>query len=189
MNSFVAHLEAAYTAIWARHETGAAPASFDVAPIATARKLHIGGQERKAGWHVVEEGTDLGAFAEGSVEEIYASQIYQRLGLKEELPHALAAAHRVLKPGGILSVSVPDLDTLCALFVNPLVPKDEKTALSQHMFGDLNKTGLSFDSLAELLKLAGFVTVRRVEEFGLFDDASSARRFGVLISLNVEAVK
>ena len=92
-----------------------------------------------------------------------------------------------------MRVSVPDLDTLSALIANPLMPRDEKRALAEDMFGAPHETGnrigLCFDSLDDVLKQAGFATVRRVEELGLFDDASAARRRGVLISLNVEAVK
>ncbi|MBV8651161.1 MAG: hypothetical protein JO255_06815 [Alphaproteobacteria bacterium] len=189
IRSFAAHLEAAYGEIWQRHQAGSAPAGFDIAPISPTRRLHIGGSERKAGWKIIGEASDLGAFAEGSIEEIYAAQIYQRLDARDTLPRALAAAYRVLQPGGALRISVPDLETLCALIRNPLVPEDDQRALSRHLFADGHRTGLSFAWLADLLRKAGFATVRRVESFGLFDDASATRRYGVLISLNVEAVK
>jgi predicted O-linked N-acetylglucosamine transferase (SPINDLY family)/predicted SAM-dependent methyltransferase len=214
IRSFTAHLEAAYLAMGARHMAGALPEGFDIEPLGAKLKLHIGSGERKPGWTNVQpgwtnvqpgwknvdvdfvgSGTDLGAFADGSIDEIYAAPIPQRPGFRDALPAAFAEACRALKPGGVLRLSVPDLETLGALIVNPLVPAGEKSALSQRMVGaphdaaDRHEIGLNFESLDGCLKRAGFATVRRVEEFGLFDDASASRRFGVLINLNVEAVK
>ncbi len=64
-----------------------------------------------------------------------------------------------------------------------------------HVFGaqedphDFHKVGLTQDFLVAMLQRAGFSRLRRVKEFGLFNDYSSYRRFGVLISLNLEAYK
>jgi predicted SAM-dependent methyltransferase len=169
-------------------------------------KLHIGGRVAAAGWTVLDaqpgpavdlvgECTDLGMFADGSVDEIYASHVYEHLPYFVELNRALREAHRVLRPGGTLRVSVPDLETLSRLLVHPGRTLKEQFELMRMMFGgqmdarDVHLTGLTEKILAWYLDDAGFPGMLRVEEHGLFDDASSLRWQGTLISLNVVAVK
>ena len=73
--------------------------------------------------------------------------------------------------------------------------REEKFSLMLHVFGaqedeyDFHKVGLTWEFLCYFLKQAGFAGAKRVEEFGLFNDYSSFRRFGVLISLNIQALK
>jgi len=169
-------------------------------------RLHIGGKQPKEGWKIlnitpgphvdyVGNCTSLAQFADNSVDEIYASHVIEHLGFRTELPTALKEIWRVLKPGGVFRVSVPDLECLCNLFVHPQVPKEERSSLMMHMFGaqedefDFHKVGLTSEFLVHFLSQAGFKRFQRVKEFGLFDDYSSFRRFGVLISLNIEAYK
>jgi predicted SAM-dependent methyltransferase len=54
---------------------------------------------------------------------------------------------------------------------------------------DFHYVGLSFDILSELLTEAGFSSIERVGEFGLFDDASTARIMDTPVSLNVVIYK
>ena len=169
-------------------------------------RLHIGGQEPKSGWKIVNiqpgphvdyvgNCTSLEQFADGSVDEVYASHVLEHLGFREELPKALKEIWRVLKPGGVLKISVPDFEVLCNLVADENVPKDQKFSLMLHMFGaqedehDFHKVGLTLDFMGYFLNQAGFPRMRRVDEFNLFDDFSSFRRFGILISLNIEAFK
>jgi len=169
-------------------------------------RLHIGGRQSKPGWtilniqsgpgvDVVGSCTDLGAFADGSVDEIYASHVYEHLGLRQELPKALSEASRVLKSGCLLRVSVPDIEILCRLFLHPQLSTRDRLHVIMHMFGaqedahDFHRVGLSMDILGEYLRGSGFTDIRRVEDFGLFDDFSTFRRFGVPISLNLEATR
>ena len=64
-----------------------------------------------------------------------------------------------------------------------------------HIFGaqeeshDFHKAEVTWGFLESYLKQAGFAVISRVPEFGMFDDYSSFRRFGILISLNVIAIK
>jgi hypothetical protein len=50
-------------------------------------------------------------------------------------------------------------------------------------------TGFNMEFLGGFLREAGFEKISRASEFGEFNDTSSLRVAGVLISLNVEAYK
>lgn len=169
-------------------------------------RLHIGGRQAKPGWKILNiqpgpgvdfigDCVDLGQFANDSVDEIYASHVYEHLGFRKELPTALAEARRVLKPGGILRISVPDFEVLCRLFLHDSVPKEQRFSIMMHIFGgqedafDFHRVGLTWDFMLMFLKGAGFTSARKVGDFNMFEDFSLARRFGVPISLNVEAWK
>lgn len=169
-------------------------------------RLHLGGSEVREGWklvareagegiEVVDDPRKLESFADASVDTIYASWFYQRLSLREELPGAFAAAARVLKPGGTLRIAVPDFNVLCNLLMDPSVPKKERFSLMVLLYGDqstperFNKVGLTVEFLAAFLRNAGFTHARRVPSFGLFNDMSSAKRFGRVIALNVLATR
>jgi predicted SAM-dependent methyltransferase len=169
-------------------------------------RLHIGGTEFRDGWlnlniepgpgiDLVGHCGDLSHFKNGSVTEIYASHIYEHLSHNHELRGALVEAHRVLVPGGTLSISVPDLEQLCRMFLQPSLGVMERWKVMEMMFGgqlnahDFHKIGLSWEFLATMLQQVGFIEIRRVSEFGLFHDCSSIRFADTLISLNVQATK
>jgi predicted SAM-dependent methyltransferase len=63
------------------------------------------------------------------------------------------------------------------------------------MFGDrmteydVHLVGLNFELFGGLLNEAGFCEIRRVPEFGLFQDTSTLKFGDVPISLNMEARK
>jgi predicted SAM-dependent methyltransferase len=54
---------------------------------------------------------------------------------------------------------------------------------------DYHYVGLNQEFLAYFLSRAGFANIRRVEEFGLFDDTSNMRFKGIPISCNLIATK
>ena len=218
---FARHLERLYEAMWQRYCRGEKPQAIAVEalppedtgilePRATAGdnlvRLHLAGTDAREGWKIVarEAGTDvdvvddprnLESFSDASVDSIYAAWFYQRLSFRDELPGALAAAARVLKPGGTLRIAVPDFNVLCNLLMDPSVPKKEKFSLMALLYGDqsaadrFNRVGLTTEFLAAFLRQAGFTQARRVPSFGLFNDMSSAKRFGRVISLNILAVR
>ena len=89
-------------------------------------KLHIGGLEKREGWAILDalpgpivdhvgNCNDLSFLANESCCEVYASHVLEHLGYNGELPKTLEGIHRVLKPGGRLRASVPDLETLCRM--------------------------------------------------------------------------
>lgn len=171
-----------------------------------ALRLRIGGREAKEGWTVlniqpgpdvdiVADCRDLGAFADAAVKEIYISHTLEHLGYRQELPVALAGMYRVLRPGGRLMISVPDLDVLCRLMIHEQAGTALRFHVMRMMFGeqadewDFHKVGFTADLLAEYLGQAGFADIERVESFGLFRDASELSIAGVRVSLNVIAAR
>jgi len=175
---------------------------------AEALRLHIGGKETHPDWKILDieerpevdflgDAADLSQFADESVDAIYASHVLEHFyhSLDNELVKTLTEWHRVLKPGGQLLISVPDLQTLCWLFLNPNLLPMEKHYLMRVMFGgqtnqyDVHKVGFDADLLALYLNEVGFSDMEQVSEFNLFQDCSTIRVLGTLISLNVVATK
>ncbi len=169
-------------------------------------KLHIGGATSKEGWRVlnivpgphvdyVGNCNDLSFLPDNACTEIYASHVLEHLGYNGEIAAALKGMHRVLKPGGRLRVSVPDLMTLCQLFVQPDMPTQARWELMRMMYGgrldehDVHTSGLTDKFLSILLRQAGFQRIARVGEFLEFHDTNLLRFAGQLISLNMEAFK
>lgn len=138
---------------------------------------------------------DLSFLADASCEEVYASHVVEHLGYDRGVSDALKEFHRVLVPGGRLRLSVPDMDTLCSLFVHPQTDLNEKFHLMRMLFGgrldaaDVHLAGFNFDFLRDFLTRAGFRTIHRVPEFHEFEDTSRARFRGILVSCNIQAFK
>jgi predicted SAM-dependent methyltransferase len=101
----------------------------------------------------------------------------------------------VLKPGGRLRASVPDLEILCKLYIHPNVTPQGRFHIMRMMFGgrmtpyDIHYTGLDIFFLGTFLHEAGFLDIQRVEKFGVFKDTSELRFGDTLISLNMIARK
>ena len=169
-------------------------------------KINIGGQAAKSGWKILNilpadyvdylrDCTDLSCFEDDSVDEFYASHVLEHLGYTGELPRTLQELNRALKPGGVLRISVPDLEVLCRLFLERQYSAEVRFDIMRIIYGgqiddyDFHKVGLTWENLVPMLEAAGFSDSRRVGEFDIFDDYSSARVDGQLISLNVETVK
>lgn len=174
----------------------------------TPIKLHIGGKEPHPDWKILDiesrpevdyvgDAADLSQFETNSVDAIYASHVLEHFhyGLNNELINTLKEWHRVLKPGGKLLVSVPDLRILCWLYLHPNLLPLERHHLMRIMFGgqvdqyDVHKVGFDSETLAMYLGEVGFEEYEQVSEFNLFDDCSSLRIVNTLISLNVIATK
>lgn len=172
-----------------------------------ARKLHIGGRTRAAGWEIlnanpgpevdhVGNANDLSRFPDATFGEIYASHVLEHLDYQGELANSLREWLRVLEPGGKVYISVPDMDALARLFLEKeLLTLDERFFVMRMMFGghtdryDYHVVGLNEEFLARYLAQAGFVRARRVENFGLFQDTSTMDFKGMPISVNLVAEK
>lgn len=168
-------------------------------------QLHIGGQEAKEGWKIVDcqarpevdfvAGIEnLSMFRDASVKLIYCSHVLEHVS-QADLPTTLHGLNRILAPGGALYLSVPDLETLAWLFVSPQYSRAEKFHVMRMIFGaqcdefDFHRIGLSYGFLDDYLRDAGFSSCEHVQSFGLFHDTSEVRFDGHLVSLNLIARK
>jgi predicted SAM-dependent methyltransferase len=169
-------------------------------------RLHIGGRETKAGWKIfnvqpadnvdfVGNIQDLSMFADGSWDEIYASHVLEHVP-QMRMMSTVKGLYRILKPGGKIMISVPDLETLCRLFTHPQMSARGRFDVMTIMFGgqadefDFHYVGLSWEILSSYLADAGFSRIERVSSFGLFDDFSNyAPYLGIPVSLNTVAYR
>ena len=171
------------------------------------RRLHIGGREKRPGWEIlnilpgpavdhVGDAIDLSRFADGTFIEVYASHVLEHFDYREALLAALREWHRVLAPGGVLHLSVPDLDILAHLLLQRhKLDVNARFQVMRMIFGghvdahDYHQVGLNQDFLAGFLGHAGFVNLQRVTRHGLFTDTSDMIVAGTPISLNLDAYK
>jgi predicted SAM-dependent methyltransferase len=171
------------------------------------RRLHIGGWIRKPGWEILDanpgphvdhvgNAADLSRFETGIFSEVYASHVLEHFDYVDELLATLKEWHRVLAPGGMLHISVPDLDTLARLFCDrQLLSAQDRFLVMRMMFGghvdrhDYHVVGLNEEFLHQYLSAAGFAAAARVPEFGVFDDTSTLTLKDTPISLNMTALK
>lgn len=171
------------------------------------RRLHIGGTSKSEGWEVLNanpasyvdhvcNANDLSRFETDTFAQLYASHVVEHLDYRDELLRTLLEWNRVLLPGGTVFISVPDIDILSGLLLQKdRLSIDERFFVMRMIFGghvdeyDYHAVGLNQDFLASFLRSAGFVNLRRVQNFGMFTDTSSAVFKDVAISLNMIAEK
>ncbi len=171
------------------------------------RRLHIGGKEARVGWEIMDalpgpqvdhlgNALDLSRFEDESFTEVYASHVLEHFDYREELPAALQEWHRVLRPGGVLRLSVPDLDILAHLLLQRhQLDVEQRFQIMRMIFGghldayDHHRVGLNQDFMSVYLARAGFEKLQRVNRHGLFADTSDTVVAGTPISLNVNAYK
>lgn len=142
--------------------------------------------------------SNLKKFKSNSVELIYGSHHLEHFPTAH-IPRLLEEYFRVLKPGGVIKVAVPDLDAIAELYV-----KHEDWFTPPHnpwlglLYGgqdykfNFHKTGFNFVWLKYLLEQAGFRDVKRFtpsEEFGTRDASFASKPFNRSVSLNVQATK
>jgi len=169
-------------------------------------KLHIGSTVRAEGWKTfdinpgpevdfVGDCRDLSRFPDESIEAIYACHVLEHLPYRRDLGVALKEWLRVLERGGSAMISVPNLNVLCHMFLNPKFSVEDRFFVMQMMFGgqmdahDFHCVGFDEGILRACLTEAGFADTVRVHGFGLFEDTSVAKFLGVPISLNLTARK
>lgn len=171
------------------------------------RRLHIGGREPRDGWEILDvypgphvdhvgNAIDLARFADASFVEVYASHVLEHFDYKQELLVALQEWHRVLAPGGVLRLSVPDLDILAHLLLQRhSLDVNQRFQIMRMIFGghttayDYHLVGLNQDFLSAFLDRAGFINLQRTTRHALFADTSETVIAGTPISLNVVAHK
>lgn len=149
--------------------------------------------------HHIRRLDDLSPFADSTVNFIYASHCLEHFEYGG-VPTVLREWRRVLQPGGIARISVPDFDTMVDAYVQGgrKVPDIEVYLLGGH--GNKYNYHLALFNEARLSSLlieAGFSQVRRWErdqdEFASMPDASAMiiplGQGAVPLSLNLEAIK
>ena len=148
----------------------------------------------------------LPMFDDNSADLIYACHVIEYFDRIEVLD-VLREWHRVLKPGGILRLAVPDFAALCqvyqqhedlSLIYGPLHGRwVVRTATGEKVI--YHRTVYDFEDLRSVLESVGFKNVHRYDWRQTmhkdYDDYSQAyiphmdKEHGLLISLNVEAEK
>lgn len=170
------------------------------------RRLHIGGHEFNEYWEIfdaqprigvdhVGDASDLSRFPSETFVAVYASHVLEHFEYYRVV-HVLSEWNRVLVSGGLLYVSVPDLDVLSAFIL------DKRNSTFQHRFDvirmlfggqtdnyDFHKVGINEEVMFYFLRQAGFDRMQRVYSFGFFSDTSNLVFLKKSVSLNVVAFK
>lgn len=149
-------------------------------------KLNLGGGNQKIPGFVNvdrllgQEAFPLPAYADGSVDEIRASHILEHFGHRE-VPEVLKEWVRILKPGGVLKIAVPDFDYL-------VQHRHDELPLESYLMGgqsdqnDYHKSIFSERKLRDLMRYVGLTDVTRWQSE--IQDCAS-----LPVSLNLQGVK
>ena len=176
-------------------------------------KLHLGCGKRNfgSGWiqfdradfdHVDLHDVTLLPFDSNSVDLIYASHMLEYFDQYEVVP-VLKEWHRLLRPGGVLRVAVPDFTQIVMMYnVDWPLTSFIGMIYGRMQSGDdiiYHKMVYDYTTLRNLLISVGFTDVHpydwRDTEHSEFDDHSQAylphmdKDNGVLMSLNIECKK
>lgn len=180
----------------------------------TIEKLHLGcGSKHFEGWyhvdaldypHVDRTGPveDLSFIGTGTVSLVYACHVLEHFGRKTYMD-VLREWRRVVRPGGVLRLAVPDYEACARLYLAGTLARGIEDVRGLMIGGQRDQYdyhGMVFDEqdLTRALKEAGFAEVRRWDwratEHAGVDDYSQAylphmdKENGTLVSLNLEAV-
>lgn len=177
-------------------------------------KLHLGcGTRHIPGWfhvdalnypHINHRGPveELSFIPDGTVELIYASHVLEHFGRMAYMD-VLREWRRVLAPGGVLRLAVPDFGAAAQLYMSGSLARgieDIRGLICGGQRDQYDFHSMIFDEadLTRALKETGFAEVRRWDwqatEHRSLDDYSQAyiphmdKDNGTLVSLNIEAV-
>lgn len=134
---------------------------------------------------IVSSITQMPMVADATFEAVYSSHNLEHL-YAHEVPLALAEFYRVLKPGGFVLITLPDIqkvaelvtegnleDTLYVTYAGPLSPVDilygQRSAIAAGRIYMAHKTGFTAATLRQKLEQAGFQRIETsTEEFNLW---------------------
>jgi len=188
------------------------PAAGSALRRVSATDLHLGcGGIHIEGWcnvdvypgpavDIIDDITELKAFDNDSASRIYACHCLEHFG-HDEIGRILKRWHEVLRPGGELRVSVPDLDKIAKQYLKHW--EHFQTPGNSPWIGliyggqsdpfDFHKTGFNFNWMKFLMGKAGFVGMEeyplKPHFLGIHDGSLAEGPGGDLISLNVLARK
>lgn len=143
---------------------------------------------------------NLSFIPDDSIELIYNCHVLEHFK-RRDVGRVLSEWFRVLRPGGVLRVSVPDFASLCEVYQreNNLAQVIGALFGRQDYLYNIHYNVFDFSSLSTDLDAAGFTNIKRYNwretEHADVDDYSQAylphmdKESGTLISLNVECVK
>ena len=180
---------------------------------ADAKRLHLGcGNIRLPGFcnvdilttaavDVVSDISKLDNFADDSIELIYACHVLEHFS-HDDAVNVLLRWFDVLKPGGELRISVPDIDRIVKIYHDNW--QHFQTTGNSPWVGllyggqgdpyDFHKTGFNFCWMRYLLEKIGYVEVAEYPHEphfvpGVVDASLAKEPFGAFLSLNVVARK
>ena len=149
--------------------------------------------------HFVSGIARLPMFADDSVDMIYASHCLEHLSYRNT-PAVLKEWHRVLKPGGLLRVSVPDFDCLIDIYE---AAGNNMGSIIEQIYGghedpyNIHMTIFNRAELERILIATGFENCRlwspgsdelsKINDFSSYEKKIADRTYPV--SLNLEATK
>ena len=148
--------------------------------------------------HFVHRIDRLPMFSDGSADLIYASHCLEHFKYRD-IDRVLSEWARVLKPGGVLRLSVPDFDKLMVIYSDTRNPDD---FIEQLMGGQNNRYNFHYVlfnkmNLVNYLARAGFVDIKEwipgsndlttFGDFSVYQKEIKGMKYE--ISLNIEARK
>lgn len=167
------------------------------------QKLNLGcGPNPKRGWiniDLFDTHADLRLdlrekwpFKDASVSYVYSEHAFEHFEIHREVAHFLSEAHRVLQPGGILDVGVPDTEWPLRAYSDPADPywafartvhpawcETRLDHINYHFRQDTqHKYAWDCETLARALRSFGFVDVARRAFVPEHD--SESRKIGTL---------
>ncbi|MDO8523670.1 MAG: methyltransferase domain-containing protein [bacterium] len=144
--------------------------------------------------HYIAKVDTLPMFASGSADLVYACHVLEHIEYPK-MERVLTEWYRVLKPGGIVRISVPEFEKIVAIYkaegmeraLPPLMGAEDAT----HGF---HRTAFSEEYLSTLLKRVGFRETRRWDpekaaDYAFNDWAKKLVHGKFPISLNMEGIK
>jgi predicted SAM-dependent methyltransferase len=114
-------------------------------------------------------------FEDGTIAEIFSAATLEHFR-RHDQEHILREFFRVLRPGGILRVSTPDLGAIA----RGILAGEDLAVINQHLFGkykseetedyDLHRWMFPAEAMMELLRAIGFTATERIPmDIGLHD--------------------
>lgn len=176
-------------------------------------KLHLGCGDKilkgyinvdirpETGCDIVDDVTLLEKFENNSADEIYACHVLEHFG-RHQYFDVLKRWYDILKPGGLIRISVPDLGAVIYQYYVQQLPLRKLMGFiygGQTYNENYHYVGFDFYTLTEDLEKLGFSNISKwdwkLTDHAHVDDYSQAylphmeKETGLLMSLNIQAFK
>lgn len=146
--------------------------------------------------HFIHDVTRLGMFSDKFADLVYASHVLEHTPY-EQLTETLGEWNRILKPCGILRLSVPDFEKILDIYKseNNSIEKIEGALMGgQHYKQNFHMSVFNKDYLTKILILSGFKKIQSWDPatvpFYSFNDWAIKKVHGKYpLGLNLEAIK